>query len=190
MGWVWAVARLLGLSTTAGIRASMTLLIVGVLSREGWGFQVPARFGWLESSAAIIVFVVLTIVETSIDKMQSLDRIQDRLTMPWRIIAGMIVGGAAMAHGVPGLVIGLVGGGLLAWFGHEIKRLWRPRTTSGTMTLPVISLVEDLVAFVSDVLTAALAPFGYAIAVWAGWLYLRLRRRRVAKYKGLRVLNG
>lgn len=190
MSWVWAVARLLGLSTTAGIRASMTLLIVGVLSREGWGFQVPPRFSWLESSTAIVVFVVLAIVETSVDKMQSLDRIQDRLTMPWRIVAGAIVGGAAMAHGVLGLVIGVVVGGFLAWFGLEIKRLWRPRTTSGAMTLPLISLVEDLVAFVGAVLTAALAPFGYAIAVWAGWFYYRLRRRRVAKYKGLRVLNG
>ena len=191
MSWVWAVARLLGLSTTAGVRASMTLLIIGVLSREGWGFQVPARFTWLESSAAIAVFVILTIIETSIDKMQSLDRLQDRLTMPWRIAAGAIAGGAAMGHGVPGLVIGLIGGGFLAWFGLEIKRLWRPRTGSASsMTLPVVSLVEDLTAFVADVLTATLAPFGYAIFAWATWFYLRLRRRRVAKYKGLRVLNG
>ncbi len=190
MSWVWAVARLLGLSTTAGVRASMTLLIVGVLSREGWGFQVPPRFTWLESSAAIAVFVVLTIIETSIDKMQSLDRVQDRLTMPWRIAAGAIVGGAAMGHGVAGLVIGLVGGGFLAWFGLEIKRLWRPRSSTSAMTLPVVSLVEDLAAFVAGVLTATLAPFGYAIFAWATWFYFRLRRRRVAKYKGLRVLNG
>jgi uncharacterized membrane protein len=189
VSWVWAVARLLGLSTTAGVRASMTLLIVGVLSREGWGFQVPPRFTWMESSTAIAIFVVLAIIETSIDKMQSLDRIQDRLTLPWRIAAGAIVGGAAMGHGVPGLVIGLVGGGFLAWFGLEIKRLWRPRSSTSSMTLPVVSLVEDLVAFVADVLTATLAPFGYAIAAWAVWFYLRLRRRRVAKYKGLRVLN-
>ena len=57
------------------------------------------------------------------------------------------------------------------------------------MTIPLLSLVEDLAAFGASVLSATLPPIGYAVAAWTAWFDVRLRRRRVAKYKGLRVLS-
>jgi len=187
--WIWAIGRLCGVSVSAGLRASMTLLILGVLSREGWGFHAAPGFGWLESSEAIAVLVVLTILEIAFDKVPSLDRLSARLTAPWRLTAGAIAGGASMPHSAPGLAVGLAGGAALALLGLCAKRLWRPRSTTGTMTLPLLSLVEDLVAFAAAVLSATLPPIGYAVGVWTGWFVLRLRRRRVAKYQGLRVLS-
>ena len=187
--WIWAVGRLCGVSVSAGVRASMTLLILGILSREGWGFHAAAGFGWLESSIAIAVLVVLTILEIAFDKVPSFDRLSTRLSAPWRLVAGAIAGAASMPGGAPGLAIGLVGGTLLAMLGLNAKRLWRPRSTTGTMTLPLLSTVEDLVAFAMAVLSATLPPIGYAVAWWTGWFDLSLRRRRVAKYKGLRVLT-
>lgn len=187
--WIWAVGRLCGLSISAGVRASMTLLIMGILSRQGWGFHVSAGFGWLESSVAIAVLVLLAILEIALDKVPSVDRIYARLSAPWRIAAGAVAGGAAMSHGTTGLIVGLVGGAGLAILGLNAKRLWRPRSTTSTVTMPLLSLVEDLSAFGTAVLSATLPPIGYAVAAWTTWFDVRLRRRRVAKYKGLRVLS-
>ncbi len=187
--WIWAIGRLCGLSVSAGLRASMTLLVLGILSREGWGFHAAPGFGWLESSVAIAVLVVLAILEIAFDKVPSLDRLSTRLSAPWRIVAGAIAGGAVMPQGALGLTVGLAGGVLLALLGLNAKRLWRPRSTTGTMTLPLLSTVEDLVAFAAAVLSATLPPIGYAVGCWTIWFDVRLRRRRVAKYKGLRVLS-
>jgi uncharacterized membrane protein len=187
--WIWAIGRLCGLSISAGVRASMTLLVMGVLSREGWGFRVAPGFTWLESSIAIAALVLLAILEIALDKVPSFDRLSARLSVPWRIAAGAIAGGAAVSHGWIGLVVGLVGGAGLAMLGANVKRLWRPRSTKSTMTIPLLSLLEDLAALVAAVLSATLPPIGYAVAAWMLWFDVRLRRRRVAKYKGLRVLS-
>jgi len=187
--WIWAIGRLGGLSISAGVRAAMTLLVMGVLSREGWGFHVAPGFTWLESSIAIVVLVLLAIVEIALDKVPSFDRLSARLSVPWRVAAGALAGGAAVSHGWIGLVVGLVGGAGLAVLGVNAKRLWRPRSTTSTMTIPLLSLVEDLAAFGAAVLSATLPPVGYAVVAWTAWFDVRLRRRRVAKYKGLRVLS-
>ena len=187
--WIWAIGRLGGLPISAGVRASMTLLIMGVLSREGWGFHLAPGFSWLESSIAIGVLVLLAILEIAFDKVPSFDRLYARLSVPWHIAAGAIAGGAAVSHGLVGLIVGLVGGAGLAMLGMNAKRLWRPRSTTSTVTMPLLSLVEDLTSFGAAVLSATLPPIGYAVAAWTAWFDVRLRRRRVAKYKGLRVLS-
>jgi uncharacterized membrane protein len=189
LSWVWAVGRLLGLSTTAGIRASLTLAVIGLLGREGWGIHLAAGFQWLASWMIIVLFIVLAIVEGSFDKVPTFDRIQNRLLMPWRLAAGAIAGGAVMAHGTPGLVIGLVGGGALAYLGMYVKFGIRPRSTTSGAAVGLISLTEDLVAFAAAVLTGLLAPLGYVFFAWTLWLLDRLLHRRSAKYKGLRVLR-
>ena len=55
--------------------------------------------------------------------------------------------------------------------------------------MPLLSLVEDLAAFAAAVLSATLRPIGYAVGAWTTWFDVRLRRRRTAEYKGLRVLS-
>lgn len=189
MTWVWAVGRLLGLSTAAGIRASLTLAVIGLLGREGWGLHLSEGFHWLESWIAIVVFIVLAIFEGSFDKVPTFDRMQNRLFIPWRVAAGAIAGGAVMAHGTAGLVIGLAGGAALAYLAMYVKFGIRPRSTTSGAAVGLISLTEDLVAFAAAVLTGLFAPLGYVFFAWTLWLLDRLRHRRNAKYKGLRVLR-
>lgn len=189
MTWVWAIGRLLGLSTGAGMRASLVLAVIGILGREGWGIHLSSGFLWLQSWIAIVAFIVLAIFEGSFDKVPTFDRLQNRLLVPWRIAAGAIAGGAVMAHGTAGLVIGLVGGAALAYLGMYVKFAIRPRSTTSGAAVGLISLTEDLVAFATAVLTGLLAPIGYVFFAWTLWLLVRLRRRRSAKYKGLRVLR-
>lgn len=187
--WIWAIGRMLGLSTAAGVRASLVLLVLGVLSREGWGFHAPSRFAWLESLAAIAVLVVLTILEIAFDKIPPLDRVQDRLTLPWHMAAGAITGATALGHGLLGLGIGLPAGAALALLGMSVKHRWRPRSTPSAMTVPLLSLVEDLGSFTAAVLSATLPPIGYAIFAWMAWFRRRLSRHRLEKYEDLGALK-
>jgi hypothetical protein len=71
-----------------------------------------------------------------------------------------------MAHGTPGLVIGLVGGGALAYLGMYVKFAIRPRSTTSGAAVGLISLTEDLVAFATAVLVGLLAPIGYVFFAW------------------------
>lgn len=189
IAWIWAVGRLLGLSTACGLRASLTLAVVGVLAREGWGLHLAGTFQWLQNGITIAVFIVLAIVEGSFDKIPALDRLQNRLLLPWRMAAGAVAGAAALSHGTVGLVIGLVAGGGLAYLGQYVKRAARPRSTTSGLAVGLLSLIEDITAFFTAVLAALLAPLGYVFFAWTLWLFERLHRRKSAKYKGLRVLR-
>ncbi len=90
--WVFAVGRMLGLGSVAGIRPSMTLAVIGIVSKLGWGVGLNPTFSFLGHWLAIIIFVVLAIFESSFDKIAKLDRLQGRLTMPYRLIAGGAAG--------------------------------------------------------------------------------------------------
>ena len=104
--WVFAVGRMLGLGNVTGIRPSMTLAVIGVVSKLGWGAGLNPTFSFLGHWLAIIVFVVLAILESSFDKIAKLDRVQGRLTMPYRLVAGAAAGAATIHFGWQGVVVG------------------------------------------------------------------------------------
>jgi uncharacterized membrane protein len=185
-GIIWSIGRLLGLSTTAGVRAWTTLFVVGLLSREGWGIQVPSRFEWLESIPALLIMLTLGIVEIAIDKIPAYDRLHARLALPERLVAGAIVGACAVGHGWPGTVVGAALGAGLAFLGFTTWRMWRPRSSPSSSAIPLLSLLEDLAAAAGAFLSAILPPVGYALFGWLGWLRLQLRSRHKAKYRHLR----
>jgi uncharacterized membrane protein len=187
--WIWAVGRMLGLGTAAGVRASLTLAMIGVLSRLEWGTHVVSHFNWLESRPAIISFIVLAIIESTFDKVPKLDRLQDRLIMPARIAFSAIAGAATIGHGLAGLFVGLAVGLLGGWFGQWVKHAIRPRSTTSDAVVALISLTEDLFAFFAAAATAAIGVVGYGVFTTAMWLFYRITRHKRTKYKGLRVLR-
>ena len=113
--WVFAVGRMLGLGSVAGIRPSMTLAVIGIVSKLGWGVGLNPTFSFLGHWLAIIIFVVLALFESSFDKIAKLDRLQDRLTMPYRLVAGGVAGAATIPFGWQGVVVGAVVGAGAAW---------------------------------------------------------------------------
>lgn len=187
--WIWAVGRMLGLGTAAGVRASLTLAMIGVLSRLEWGTEVVGRFKWLESRPAIVAFIVLAIFESTFDKVPKLDRIQDRLVRPYRLAFAAIAGAATIGYGLIGLFIGLAVGLLGGWFGQWVKHAIRPRSATSDLVPALMSLTEDLFAFAAAAATAAVGVVGYGVFATALWLFYRLTRRKRIKYKGLRVLR-
>lgn len=183
--WVFAVGRMLGLGNVVGIRPSLTLATLGIVSRLGWGPGLNPEFSFLSHWLAIIIFVVLAIFESSFDKIPKLDRLQGRLTMPYRVLVGAIAGAATIHLGWQGILVGLILGGASAWFAQFVKGLTRPRTVPSDNILTLLSTWEDLAALAGTLLTLFVAPVGYGIAVFTGGVWWRMRSRRLAKYRDL-----
>jgi len=184
--WVFAVGRMLGLGNVAGIRPSMTLAVIGIMSKLGLGVGLNPTFWFLGHWLAIIAFVVLALLESSFDKIAKIDRLQGRLTMPYRLAAGAAAGAATIHFGWQGIVVGAAVGAGAAWTSTYVKGLTRPKTVPSDAVLTLISLWEDLAVFAGALLTLIVSPVGYGITGFTGFVYWRVRSRRKAKYRAMR----
>jgi uncharacterized membrane protein len=186
IGWVFGLARMLGLGAAAGTRPWLTLALVGVMSRLGWGVPLNGAFDWLGNRWVLLVLALLAILEAAFDKIPRVDRLQDRMVFPLRLAAGAVVGAATIDAGWPGLVTGIAVGGFAAWLAEHVKHVRRPRATRSEATVPLLSLIEDLYVFLGTVGTLAWSPIGFAVVAWPAALWVEMRRRRKAKYAALR----
>jgi uncharacterized membrane protein len=184
--WLLAVGRMLGLGSIAGIRPSLTLAVIGVVGYFDWGVETNSTFSWLNHWFVIGVFVVLAILESTFDKISKVDRLQDRLIMPYRLVIGGIAGACTIPFGWKGIVVGAAVGAGAAWFAQYTKHLSRPKSVPSEAVRALISAAEDLGAFLGSVLVLAVPYFGYACVGVTGFVYWRLRDRRRAKYKQMR----
>ena len=184
--WLFAVGRMLGLGSVAGIRPSMTLAVIGIVSKLGWGVGLNPTFSFLGHWLAILVFVVFGLLESSFDKIPKLDRIQGQLTMPYRLVAGAVAGAATISFGWQGVAVGAAGGAAAAWTATDVKGLTRPKSVPSDAVLTLLSLLEDLAVFAGVVLTLIVSPVGYGITAFTGFMYWRVRSRRRAKYRAMR----
>ena len=147
MTWVADIGRMLGLGSASGFRPSLTLAIIAVMSSLGWADPVNDSFGFLDHWVTVVVFVLFAIFESAFDKVPTVDRLQDRLTMPYRLVCGGVAGAALIGHGTAGIVVGAVLGAVAAYMALRAKRDSRPRSTSSEAVVPLLSLREDLVVF-------------------------------------------
>jgi uncharacterized membrane protein len=184
--WLFAIGRMLGLGGVAGIRPSLTLAVIGIVSKLGWGVGLNPTFSFLSYWLAIIVFVVLAFLESSFDKIAKLDRLQSRLTMPYRLVAGAVAGAATIPFGWEGVVVGAALGAGAAWTSSYVKGLTRPKTVPSDAVLNLISLWEDLAVLAGSVLTLIVSPVGYGIVAFTGFMYWQTGSRRRAKYRAMR----
>lgn len=189
--WLFALGRMLGFGTAAGLRPALTLAVICALSlfRIPLAPEVQPPFDFLDSWYMVLVLLVLALLESKFDNVPRLDRIQDRLLMPWRIAGGALAGAATIDLGTAGLVLGLVLGAMAGWLGQAVKQGSRPPTPSNRLAVTLISLSEEMLALGAAVATALFAPLGYVVFGLAAWLmrWLRVRRRR--KYR-VANLNG
>ena len=176
--WVLAIGRMLGLGSIAGIRPSLTLAVIGVVGYFDWGVETNSTFSWLNHWLAIGIFVVLAILESTFDKISKLDRLQDRLIMPYRLVMGGVAGAATVPFGWKGIVVGAAVGAGAAWFAQYTKHLSRPKSVPSEAVVALISAAEDLGAFLGSVLVLAVPYFGYACVGVTGFIYWRVRDRR------------
>lgn len=188
--WLLAIGRMLGLGSIAGIRPSLTLAVIGVVGYFDWGVETNSTFSWLNHWLAIGIFVVLAILESAFDKIAKLDRLQDRLIMPYRLFMGGVAGASTIPFGLKGVVVGAAVGAGAAWFAQYSKHLSRPKSVPSEAVRTLISTGEDLGAFFGGVLVLAIPYFGYSCVAVTGFVYWSVRGRRRAKYRQMRRAAG
>ena len=178
-----AGGRVAGLGTAAGIRPSLTLAVIGMMHHLHAGTTLNPVFSFLGYWQVIVIFIVLAIIESGLDKIPTFDRVQGRLTTPYRIVMGGIAGAATVPFGWWGIAIGGVVAAALAWFALYTKQGSRPKTVASDAALVLMSMWEDLASFATAMLTLVFSPFGYLAAVFTSVVYWRTRYLRRAKYR-------
>ena len=157
-----------GLGLGAGVNAYATMLVFGLLARWRPGTFKGELADFFASTPVLIAVGVLYTIEFLADKIPAVDHAWDAVHTFVRPAAGALVGWAAASNDMPqGLVMvaSALGGGA-ALTTHAAKaslRLASSATTAGAAN-PVLSLVEDLFAFVNAVLVIFL-PWIVAVSI-------------------------
>jgi hypothetical protein len=191
METLFAVGVGIGLSSVAGVRAFLPLVLVGLFARLGL-FELPAPFSFLEDWAVIGVFAVLALLESGLDKIPALDSVLGYLQTPLRIVAGAILFAAALQEGIDaGAIPGLVAGGIIAALVAVLKAILRPsaNAASAGVSASFLSLVEDAVALLGGIIAVLVPLVPLALVAFLLFFLFRVRRRRGRKYGGLRILG-
>jgi Domain of unknown function (DUF4126) len=191
METVFAVGTGVGLSSVAGIRAYLPLLLVGLFARLGL-FTLPAPFNLLDDWLVIGVLFVLALLESGLDKIPALDPVLDFVQTPVRIIAGAILFAAVLQEGIGvGAIPELVVGGCIAGLVAVLKASLRPPANieAAGVSTSFLSLLEDVVALLGGVIAVFVPFLPLALVAFLLFFYFRVRRRRGRKYGGLRILG-
>jgi hypothetical protein len=188
---VWQFAMGVSLAACAGLRAFLPLFVVGVAGRLEL-IPLTHRFEWLATWPALTVFGVAVIVELLADKFPVVDNSLDTLQTFVKPIAGTILAASVLAELSPlqASVLGLITGGAAAGAVHLGKanlRLASSVTTAGVAN-PVLSVIEDLGAFVGSigaVLVPLLMLFLIVLVVILAVLAFRRWKRRSATARAI-----
>jgi uncharacterized protein DUF4126 len=176
----------LALSTAAGLRVFVPLLLTSLAARAGY---VPLSPGmsWIGSDAALLAFATATVAEVAAYYVPWLDNALDTLATPTAIMAGVITTAAVTPELSPLLrwTLAIVAGGGAAGLvqgGTALLRLKSSTFTAGTGN-PVVATGELVGSVVLSVLglmapLVALALVMILLAVLARRVGQRLRARR------------
>jgi hypothetical protein len=191
METLFAVGIGIGLSSIAGVRAFLPLVLVGLFARLGL-FTLSAPFGFLDDWPVIAVFAGLALLESGLDKIPSLDPVLDYVQTPLRITAGALLFAAALQVGIDvGTIPELSAGGVIAGLVSVLKTILRPaaNVASAGVSVSFLSLVEDAVALLGGIIAMLVPLVPLALVAFLLFFFFRVRRRRGRKYGGLRILG-
>ena len=182
----------LGLSSTAGLRAYLPLLAVGI---AGDANVVPLQssFTGLGSPALLLLLAVLAFGEFVADKVPILDHLSDFVHTAIRPAAGaLIMVGThnSLSDANMGLAA-LVGAGL-ALLIHGAKATARPAISASTAGIgnPVVSTVEDIIVIFLLILLLTLPILGLAALALLTAFLLRIAQRLTRRLRGRRSGAG
>ena len=181
---VWQLMMGFGLAASAGLRAFLPLLVVGVAGR----FEVIGlgeRFTWMSSDAALVVFAVAVVIEVLGDKIPIVDHGLDAVGTFARPIAGALAAASPITamDPVTATVVGVILGATIAGGVHAAKAGTRLLSTGGTAGLatPVISLAEDALSVSAALVSLFLPVVTFVLVLAVLYLFLRGRRARSSR---------
>lgn len=177
----------LGLAAPAGLNAYLPLLIVAIADRFVGGITLDRPYDLLSSNLGIGLLVVLLTIELVVDKIPTLDHLNDLVQSAIRPSAGAYLMMAATTETgldpILALLIGLAGAGGV----HAVKASARPAVTvtTGGMGNPLVSMVEDgiaatiaILAIAAPIVATVLLVIALVLLLWAArWVARRARHR-------------
>ncbi|HEU4783208.1 MAG TPA: DUF4126 domain-containing protein [Ktedonobacterales bacterium] len=185
----------LGLSSTAGLRAYLPLLILGVASDirgpDGMALlPVQDQFHILGNPLVLGVLAILVVLEFLADKIPGVDHISDIVHTIIRPAAGaLIMAGSANTLSDESKIVAAVVGALVALVTHFMKAGTRAAVTSTTAGVgnPFASFLEDILV-VGVILLLVLAPIvGFIALVLLLILFFKATK---AMFRGVRRIFG
>lgn len=177
----------LGLASATGLRTFLPLLMLALAARfELFDVRLIEQMDWLVSWPAIAALATATTAEFLGDKVPAVDHGLNAIGYVTRPIAGAIAAGSVFwnvdpaAAAIAGLIVGAPAA--LAFNAAQTGVRVGSTTTTGGLGNPLVSLIEDVLAFVT-VIIAFLAPILIPVvllvlAVVVFRLARRLRDRR------------
>lgn len=171
----------LGLGLGAGVNAYATLLVFGLMSRWKPGLFDRDLSEFFSSTPVLITVGVLYVIEFLADKIPAVDHVWDAVHTFVRPVAGALVGWAATANEMPkGVVIlaSVIAGGA-ALTSHAAKATLRVASTTTTAGAanPVISIAEDIFAFLNAIVAIFLPWIVLVVVVLVTIFFFVLARR-------------
>ncbi len=214
---IMALVAALGLSSTAGLRACLTLFAVGLASdvnttSSGFSWvpngagphpllQLNGNFHVLGSYPLLIIMAILALAEFIVDKIPGLDHVNDVIhTVIRPVVGAVILAGTTNTLSDVNVWAAAVVGFLLAFAVHGAKSGARVAVTTTTAGVgnPVVSLGEDALTVGSIGLLIFFPIVGLILAIivvlisWRlfSWLFGRRKPRGQAATQPLAATTG
>jgi hypothetical protein len=187
---ITALLAALGLSSTAGLRAYLPLLAVGIAGDNNL-LPLNPTFQALGSPPIIALLVLLAIGEFIVDKIPLVDHLSDAVHTVIRPVAGAVIM-AATQNSLSDVNVWLAAGvgAFLAFVFHGVKATTRPAVTATTAGIgnPIVSTLEDVFVAAAALVLALLPVVGFVLFVLAVIVAIRLLSDLVRRVRGRR--NG
>ncbi|HTS85238.1 MAG TPA: DUF4126 domain-containing protein [Usitatibacter sp.] len=172
------------LAACVGLRTFLPLLAAGVLARMGY-LELGAKFQWMASTPALVVFGSAMAFEILADKIPGLDHALHAAESLVKPVAATVLAASLLPQLDPttAMVVGLVSGGTAAGVVQVARGTTRLASTmfTGGLANPLLSLADDAMAAAGVALAFAvpvLAALGViALVVTAAWFLTRRRAK-------------
>jgi uncharacterized membrane protein len=155
------------LTTTAGLRGFLALLVASLAAHAGW-IHLNAPYAWLGSDGASMVLAVFAVLEILADKIPVVD---NALHLIYFIVrpaaAAILVGGTVHAPNQGDLIALMIVGALNAFVVHGASAAARAASTTSTFGAAnsTMSVGEDVVALGGGVLAIAVPLLAGTLAL-------------------------
>lgn len=173
----------IGLAASAGLRAFLPLLVVGVAGRAGW-VPLSDNFAWLSDWPALTVLAVAVLAEVLSDKFPAVDNFLDMIQVFVKPVAGTILVASVVTDLSPlqTTVLALILGSGTAGTVHIVKAKTRLVSTVSTAGVanPVLSVAEDTASLAGSVLSIIVPPVVVLVLVFTlVFVYVQVRKGRL-----------
>lgn len=181
MSLLAAILTAIGLAACAGLRAFLPLFGLGLAARFT-GFPLAESMDWMTSDVALVLFGVASAIEIVADKVPVVDNLLDAVQTVIGPAAGILASFGIFAN-LPApfaLAFAILAGGAVAGGVHAAAAMTRVKSTAftGGTANPVLSVIEDVFAFVSLIAALLLPILVLAVIVLLAWWFRRRWRGR------------